>query len=52
MEADMDSSTSPLRQIMRSYRFLLAGLGEADVPCHSYLQEPGEDVICFARRSS
>lgn len=50
MEADMDSSTSPLRQMMRSYTFFLAGFGETDVPCRSYLQESGKDVICFARR--
>lgn len=51
MEADMDSSTSPLRQMMRSCIISLAELEDEGQLSHSYFQEPGKDVICFASGS-
>lgn len=45
MEADMDSSTSPFRQIIRSYR-TVSGIPCAENGSSVYLEESREDVIC------
>lgn len=49
MEADIVSSTSPFRQMMRSWvseidgrMDIIEGVGGA-----SYLEQPGKDVVCM-----